>query len=109
MFQIGYLGIGGNKWGFNIPQIPQLSVGTNFVPEDQLAYIHKGEAVIPKKFNSQEYFGNSNDETNSLLNQVIEAIKNIEINPYTTIKDVGKASLQYINGKSRQLGESVVI
>lgn len=102
-------GIGGKKWGFNIPQIPKLAVGTNFVPEDQLAYIHKGEAVIPKKFNSQEYFGNSNDETNLLLNQVIEAIKNIEINPYTTVKDVGKASLQYINNRSRQLGESVVM
>lgn len=99
-------------WGWNplsVPQIPQLAVGTNFVPEDQLAYIHKGEAVIPKKFNSQEYFGSSNDETNSLLNQVIEAIKNIEINPYTTVKDVGKASLQYINNRSRQLGESVVM
>jgi len=99
-------------WGWNplpVPQIPQLAVGTNFVPEDQLAYIHKGEAVIPKKFNSQEYFGNSNSETNSLLNQVIEAIKNIDINPYTTVKDVGKASLQYINGRSRQLGESVVM
>lgn len=98
-------------WGWNplaVPQIPQLAVGTNYVPEDQLAYIHKGEAVVPKKFNSQEYFGNGNDETNSLLSQVIEAINNIEINPYTTVKDVGKASLKYINGRSRQLGESVV-
>ena len=100
-------GIGGQKWGFNIPQIPQLYVGTNYVPEDQLAMIHKGEAVVPKKFNSKEYFGD-NDETNSLLRQVIEAVNNIEINPYTTVKDVGKASLSYINSKSRQLGESVV-
>ena len=36
-------------------------------------------------------------------------IDNIEINPYTTIRDVGKASLSYINNKSRQLGESVVV
>lgn len=34
-----------------VPKIPLLNVGTNFVPEDQLAMIHKGEAVIPKKFN----------------------------------------------------------
>lgn len=35
----------------NIPTIPRLATGTNFVPEDTLAMIHKGEAVIPKKFN----------------------------------------------------------
>ena len=88
--------------------LPRLNVGTNYVPEDQLAMIHKGEAVIPKKFNSREYFGN-NDETNAKLDDLIEAVRNIEINPYTTIKDVGKASLNYINAKSRQLGESVVV
>ena len=35
----------------NIKHIPSLSVGTNYVPQDTLAYIHKGEAVVPKKFN----------------------------------------------------------
>lgn len=88
--------------------MPRLDVGTNYVPQDQVAMIHKGEAVIPKKFNSKEYFGSGNEETNAKLDTVIEAIKDIEINPYTTIRDVGKASLSYINTKSRQLGESVV-
>lgn len=88
--------------------LPRLDVGTNYVPEDQIAMIHKGEAVVPKKFNSKEYFGN-NDETNALLQELIEKVDKIEINPYTTIKDVGKASLSYINSKSRQLGESVVV
>lgn len=103
--------VGGKNWSVEtvaIPRIPYLNVGTNYVPEDQLAYIHKGEAVIPKKFNSQQYFGD-NEETNNLLQQVIDAVNNIQINPYTTIKDVGKASLQYINNRSRQLGESVVV
>ena len=98
-------------WGYNplpVPQIPQLAVGTNYVPEDQLAYIHKGEAVVPKKFNSDTYFNRGNEETNSLLRQVIDAVNNIEINPYTTVRDVGKASLSYINSKSRQLGTSVL-
>ncbi|HHV26008.1 MAG TPA: phage tail tape measure protein [Tissierellia bacterium] len=31
--------------------IPQYAVGTPFVPNDQLAFIHKGEAVIPAKYN----------------------------------------------------------
>lgn len=88
--------------------VPSYNVGTNYVPEDQLAMIHKGEAVVPKKFNSREYFG-GNNETNERLEELIEAVRAIEINPYTTIKDVGKASLSYINNKSRQLGESVVV
>ena len=43
--------IGGKEWGLNIPEIPQLNVGTNYVPEDTLAYLHKGEAVVPKQYN----------------------------------------------------------
>lgn len=31
--------------------IPQYAVGTPFVPSDQLAFLHKGEAVIPAKYN----------------------------------------------------------
>jgi len=41
--------IGGKGIHFN--EIPQLRVGTNYVPEDTLAMIHEGEAVVPKKFN----------------------------------------------------------
>lgn len=92
-----------------VPQIPKLNVGTEYVPQDMLAYIHKGEAVIPKEFNERSYFsGTNNEETNRLLYEVIDAINNIEINPYTTVKDVGNASIQYIKDKSRQLGRSVI-
>lgn len=92
----------------SIPRfVPKLNVGTNYVPEDQLAYIHKGEAVIPKKFNSQEYFGGNNEETNSLLQEVIEAISNIEINPYTTVRDIGQASESYFRNRERRTGREV--
>ncbi len=43
--------IGGKTWGFNIPNIPALATGTNYVPSDTLAFLHKGEAVVPKKYN----------------------------------------------------------
>lgn len=34
-----------------IPQIPMLNVGTNYVAGEGLAYLHEGEAVVPKKYN----------------------------------------------------------
>ena len=42
-------GIGGKHTNFKM--IPTLATGTNYVPEDTLAYIHQGEAVVPKKYN----------------------------------------------------------
>lgn len=43
--------IGGKSFGINIPLIPKLDTGTNYVPQDMLAYLHEGEAVVPKKYN----------------------------------------------------------
>jgi len=43
--------IGGKSFSINIPLIPKLETGTNYVPQDMLAYLHEGEAVVPKKYN----------------------------------------------------------
>lgn len=104
--------IGGKSFGFNIGQInsvslPRLDTGTNYVPADQLAMIHKGEAVIPKKFNSQEYFG-GNSEMAEKLDVLIEAVNNIDLHPYITVKDVGQASVSYQNSQYRLRGRSLV-
>lgn len=42
-------GVGGK--GINIPLIPKLKTGTNYVAGEGLAYLHEGEAVVPKKYN----------------------------------------------------------
>ena len=61
-------GIGGQKWGFNLEKIdiprfvPKYEKGTNYVPNDGLAYLHQGEAVIPKKYNTPYQQGLSAEE-----------------------------------------------
>lgn len=67
-------GVGGKS--FNIGKIPKLNVGTNYVPEDTLAIIHEGEAVIPKEFNP--YAGNISPTT--LGNMAAGAGSNITVN-----------------------------
>lgn len=50
-------GIGGGSFGLpnvptlSLPKVPSLDVGTNRVKADGLAMLHKGEAVVPKKYN----------------------------------------------------------
>ena len=102
----------GQEW--NIGEIkevslPRLNVGTNYVPEDMVAQIHEGEAIIPKKFNNAEFFadmGGDNEETNSLLQELINVVKNKN---YTiSTNDIGKSAVKYINVKSRELGGSLI-
>jgi hypothetical protein len=32
-------------------QVPQMAVGTNYVPQDMLAVVHEGEAIVPRAYN----------------------------------------------------------
>ena len=86
--------------------LPRLATGTNYVPEDTLAMLHQGEAVVPKKFNSEEFFGGDSEETNELLRELISVVrkKNFSI----TKKEVGEASVDYIRSQTRLKGASVI-
>ena len=86
--------------------LPRLATGTNYVPEDTLAMLHQGEAVVPKKFNSEEFFNGSSEETNDLIRELIQVVREKK----TTIskKDVGEASIDYIRSQTRLKGASVI-
>ena len=62
----------------NIPRfVPQYKAGTNFVPNDGLAYLHRGEAVIPEKYNQGSAYQQTNtrqleDSINQLNKQVAQ-------------------------------------
>lgn len=101
----------GKNWSMSsvkIPTIPKLDTGTNFVPNDQLAYIHKGEAVVPKKFNSDIYFNRGNDETNDLLRELIETIENKDTDIYLDASKIGESTRKYLVNQKRIMGRSVV-
>lgn len=94
--------------------VPQLATGTNYVPEDQMAYIHKGEAVIPKKFNSAEYFSNINDntETNALLldvNRTLLDILDKDTNLYVNGKELARTTYNDFQSEANRLGKSSVV
>lgn len=76
-------GIGGQRWGFNLEKIdiprfvPQYEQGTNYVPNDGLAYLHEGEAVVPKKYNQPLETGLSVEEQ-LYMRQMISTMKSLD-------------------------------
>jgi hypothetical protein len=42
---------GGSTLDSSGARVTPLATGTNFVPQDMLAMIHKGEAIVPKQYN----------------------------------------------------------
>ncbi|WP_416268826.1 hypothetical protein SD235_04875 [Burkholderia cepacia] len=56
--------IGGNAFGFTMPSF---DVGTPFVPNDMIAQIHRGEAIVPAHMNSPYAGGNVSVSNQFLL------------------------------------------
>lgn len=56
--------------------IPGYAVGTNYVPNDGLAYLHQGEAVVPKKYNTP-YQGGDTSNLENAINQLNQQVAQI--------------------------------
>lgn len=72
----------------SVPQIPKLQTGTDEIPEEGLYHLHKGERVVPKKYNPV-----LNDEItkDSLMNALTE-FAGTKGNNITNITDNGKVA-----------------
>ena len=55
--------------------IPRFDVGTNYVPQDMLALIHEGEAIVPKAFNPAAHGLSQADGTAELLALLIAEVQ----------------------------------
>ena len=61
----------------SIPRfIPQYETGTNYVPNDGLAYLHQGEAVIPKKYNTP--YQPDDSRTEDAIDRLAQVVAQIE-------------------------------
>lgn len=61
--------------------VASYDVGTNYVPNDQLAYVHKGEAIIPAKYNNSSYMNSGSEaqmqQTIAAMNGEIAALRSL--------------------------------
>ena len=78
--------------------VPKYEQGTNYVPNDGLAYLHQGEAVVPKKYNTPYQTGMS-DEEKIYMRQMIEIMRALD----STMKE-GIS----VNGQFVQKGSDLV-
>lgn len=66
-------------WGWKA-EYASYDVGTNYVPSDGLAYLHKGEAVIPAKYNeTMGIQGKAYHQNTAASQELLNAINRLEM------------------------------
>lgn len=80
---------------------PRLATGTNYIPQEGPYYLHKGESVVPKKYNPA-LGGGTNEETNRKLDALIDAIDNMS---FTNVVNIGNETMYK---KNQRLNERMV-
>lgn len=100
-YKNGFLKTMKDIWSFD--------VGTNYVPKDHLAMVHKGEMVVPARFNpSTSGLGGNSLEVVNAIERLISVVEEKEMNTYITGNTIGNVSQKYINDKSRIMGKAVI-
>lgn len=100
-------GMGGRSFGINIPKIPRLDVGTNYVARDGLAYLHRGEAVVPKAYNPAAGGSGFDRESLTVLRDILQAIREDRIAEVViSEKEVTRTAIRGINREARRTGRN---
>ena len=88
--------------------LPKYDVGTNYVPNDQIAVVHQGEAIVPKKYNpivNQNYINNFNsNEVAYLLREIKDTLEEKEFNAFISEEEIGRTSNKWNESNRRIMG-----
>lgn len=98
------LGFGSVFGSLSHVSLPRLATGTNYVPQNMIAELHKGEAVVPKAFNENQF--NNSEETNDLLRELIALYRNQKV--IISAREIGQTAVDFINNETRLKGVSPV-
>lgn len=100
----GSSGGGGSGGGFR-----GYAKGLDFVPYEGYYHLHPGETVVPAGFTPQMHgLGGNTNETNRLLEDLIDTLDKKDMNAYITESEVGRATQNYREKISRVMGEELV-
>ena len=106
---LNLVGTNSSAIGSVLSKIAKFDVGTNYVPNDQLAMVHKGEMIIPAKYNptTSGIHNGHDEEIIEAIYELKETLENKDMNAYISEDDIGRASSNYRSRRSRQLGKDV--
>lgn len=92
--------------------IRSYAIGTNYVPSDGLAYLHQGEAVIPKKYNTPYQSNNTRLENaiDALTQQVMQISTQVNqgINVHGQFIQKGSDLVATVQKASNKLSNNVL-
>ena len=66
-----FSGVGPKSFTDTVASMPKFDKGTNYVPRDMIAMLHKGEAVIPKEYNTEGSPTSGNNVTINITGNTI--------------------------------------
>lgn len=72
------IGNDGKIFGISYIDIPGYATGTNYVPNDGLAYLHQGEAVVPKKYNQPYQPMGMSPEEQAYMSQMMSTMRSLD-------------------------------
>ena len=96
------------SFSFNISKIPKLSVGTDEVYKEGLAYLHAGEQVVPAEVAKNGY-NTSNQTTDYLLEVLIDKMDDLSRRPNifnVNGKELARATYSDFQNEGNRLGSS---
>lgn len=73
-------------------QVPQFAVGTNYVPQDTLAVVHKGEAIVPKAYNPAANGMSNNSDMVAELRSLKEEVVMLRAETRATVSNTSKTA-----------------